>query len=365
MYKMKTYKIPLVPGPTSVPAEYREAYMTDYGSSDLEDDFYQLLAENQQLLQRVLKTENSVTIQSGEGMLVLWSAMKSALKPGDKVLCVSNGIFGDGFADMVKAAGAEAEILRAEEGKFVTMSELREKLLSYKPDMVTAVHCETPSGLLNPISEVAKAVRESGALFCVDFVASAVGADVCVDEWGIDLGLLGSQKCLSLLPDISMLTVSARAWKKIEEVNYQGYDAALPWRDAIEKKYMPCTHNWHANAALNLALKSVLAEGLEESFQRHREAAAYCRHRIRDMGLELFAKDESLASPTVTAVMVPQGWTWPELDGALRSEGMGVGGSYGDLAGKVFRIGHMGSQANMELVEKGMDVLEAVLASKK
>jgi aspartate aminotransferase-like enzyme len=245
------------------------------------------------------------------------------------------------------------------------MSELREKLLSYKPDMVTAVHCETPSGLLNPISEVAKAVRESGSLFCVDFVASAVGADVCVDEWGIDLGLLGSQKCLSLLPDISMLTVSARAWKKIEEVNYQGYDAALPWRDAIEKKYMPCTHNWHANAALNLALKSVLAEGLEESFQRHREAAAYCRHRIRDMGLELFAKDESLASPTVTAVMVPQGWTWPELDGALRSEGMGVGGSYGDLAGKVFRIGHMGSQANMELVEKGMDVLEAVLASKK
>ncbi len=79
---------------------------------------------------------------------------------------------------------------------------------------MTAVHCETPSGLLNPIEEIAPMIKESGALFCVDFVAeSAGGADVRVDEWGIDLGLLGSQKCLSLLPDLSVLTMSERAWR--------------------------------------------------------------------------------------------------------------------------------------------------------
>ena len=83
---MKTYKIPLVPGPTSVPAEYREAYMTDYGSTDLEEEFFELLAENQNLLKKMLHTGNDVIIGSGEGMLALWGAMKSVIKPGDKVL---------------------------------------------------------------------------------------------------------------------------------------------------------------------------------------------------------------------------------------------------------------------------------------
>ena len=358
---MQTYKIPLVPGPSSVPLKYREAYLTDYGSTDLEDDFFALLAENVSLLRQVLKTENSVVVGSGEAMMILWGALKSVVKPGDRVLAVSNGLCGHGFGEMAEAIGARAEYMEAPDGKFVDKEALRKKIAAFCPDVVTAVHCETPSGLLNPIAEIAPVVAESGALFIVDFVASAVGADVRVDEWGIDLGLLGSQKCLSLLPDISMLTISGRAWKRAEEVNYAGYDAILPWKEALNVKAMPYTHNWQANAALNLALKSVLEEGLENSFKRHAEAAAYCRARARQMGLKLYAAEESLASPTVTAIMVPDGWTWPELDAAFRKEGLGVGGSYGALAGKVFRIGHMGSQADMELVKRGMDVIERVL----
>ena len=359
---MQTYKIPLVPGPTSVPLKYREAYLTDFGSSDLEPDFFELLDGNQRLLQKVLKTENDVTIQSGEGMLVLWGAVKSVLKPGDRTLVLSNGLFGRGFADMARALGAKAEVMEAPEGEFIDAGLLREKLAAYRPDLVTAVHCETPSGLLNPIEDIAPMVRASGALFCVDFVASAGGADVRVDEWGIDLGLLGSQKCLSLLPDLSMLTVSDRAWEAAERVGYHGYDALLPWRGAVAKKYMPYTHNWHANAALNIALKTLLAEGLENSFRRHGEAASYCRDRVKDMGFELYAKNERIASPTVTAIKVPSGWTWERLDCALRERGVGVGGSYGPLAGKVFRIGHMGSQADKELVKEGMDILEDILS---
>ena len=185
---MKTYKIPLVPGPTSVPAEYREAYMTDYGSTDLEEEFFELLAENHNLLKKMLHTQNDVIIGSGEGMLALWGAMKSVIKPGDKVLAVSNGIFGHGFGEMAEAIGARAEYLEAPDGAFVSADALRAKLAEFRPDVVTAVHCETPSGLLNPIAEIASAVVESGALFIVDFVASAGGADVCVDDWHIDLG---------------------------------------------------------------------------------------------------------------------------------------------------------------------------------
>ena len=358
---VKTYPIPLVPGPVSVPVKFREAYLTDFGSSDLEKDFYSLLRDNQELLKKILKTENSVTIQSGEAMLVLWGALKSTVKPKDRVLTLSNGLFGHGLGEMAESLGAEVRYIEAEDGSFIDKSILGSELDSFKPNVVTAVHCETPSGLLNPIEEIAPMIKESGALFCVDFVASAGGADVRVDEWGIDLGLLGSQKCLSLLPDLSVLTMSERAWRAAEEVNYAGYDAVLPWKNAEVRMEMPCTHNWHANAAMNLSLRSLLEEGLENSFRRHREAAEYCRYRILAMGLELYAKDIKLASPTVTAVKVPSGRTWEQLDGSLREHGMGAGGSYGLLAGKVFRIGHMGSQANMELVKKGMDVLEKVL----
>ena len=358
---MKTYKIPLVPGPTSVPAEYREAYMTDYGSTDLEEEFFELLAENQNLLKKMLHTQNDVIIGSGEGMLALWGAMKSVIKPGDKVLAVSNGIFGHGFGEMAEALGARTEYLEAADGAFVGANELRAKLAEFRPDVVTAVHCETPSGLLNPIAEIAPAVAESGALFIVDFVASAGGADVRVDGWHIDLGLMGSQKCLSILPDLSMITVSERAWKRAAEVNYAGYDAILPWKTAVEERYMPYTHNWQANAALNLALKHFFAEGPENAFRRHAEAAACCRARAKEIGLKLYAADESLCSPTVTALMVPDGWTWKDFNAALRAEGLAVGGSYGPLAGRVFRVGHMGSQADLGLVNKGMDVIAKVL----
>jgi aspartate aminotransferase-like enzyme len=358
---MKRYDIPLVPGPVSVPEKYRAAYMEDYGSSDLEDEFFSLLAENQSLLKEILCTKGDAVIGLGEGMLALWGALKSVATKGDRVLVLSNGFFGSGFAGMAESVGAEAEILEAAPGKFFTKDEVAGAIKSYKPTLITAVHCETPSGLLNPIGDIADVIKESGALFCVDFVASAVGAPVLVDEWGIDLGLMGSQKCLSLLPDLSMLTVSGKAWKRAEEVGYSGYDALLPWKDALDIRYMPYTHSWQANAALNLALRDVLDEGPENIFKRHEECAAFCRESARAMGLEIYAADDSLASPTVTAIKVPKNMSWPELDKKLRARGMAAGGSYGPLAGKVFRIGHMGSQADMGLVKRGMEVLKEVL----
>ncbi|MCD8393012.1 MAG: hypothetical protein LUB57_07310 [Cloacibacillus porcorum] len=110
---MQTYKIPLVPGPSSVPLKYREAYLTDYGSTDLENDFFALLAENISLLQQILKTKNSVIIGSGEAMMSLWGALKSVVKPGDRVLAVSNCLFGHGFGEMAEAMGVQAEYLEA------------------------------------------------------------------------------------------------------------------------------------------------------------------------------------------------------------------------------------------------------------
>lgn len=360
---MERYAIPLVPGPVVIAPEVLAAYQANYGSSDLEDEFFDLYQRCEAGLKRLLATENDVAILSGEGMLALWGALKSVIRPGDKVLAVATGIFGYGFAEMARQIGAEVEVVGFGYDEVADPQRVREAALRFRPRLVTAVHCETPSGTLNPLREIGEICREVDALYYVDFVASAGGAPVDVDANQIDLGLLGSQKVLSLMPDLSMVSISARAWEAIQEVGYVGYDALAPWQQAIAARYMPYTHNWHALAGLEVALKMLFDEGVEASYARHSEVARLCREGMRKLGLRLWVKREEFAAPTVTAVEVPDGWEWLAFDRALRAEGMAVGGNYGPLAGKVFRIGHMGMQADAELVTRGLDVLSGVLAA--
>lgn len=358
---MQSYQIPLVPGPVSVPEAVRAAYTFDYASADLEEEFFALYDRCEDKLQAVLGASTQVTIQSGEGMLALWSALKSVVRPGDRVLAVGTGLFGFGIGDMARQIGAEVEVVGFPFDGIVDPQPVREAAWRFRPKLVTAVHCETPSGTLNPLAELGQICREVDALFYVDFVASGGGAPVEVDRCAIDLGLLGSQKVLSLPPDLSMVTVSERAWAAVAATAYVGYDALTPWRTGPAQKYLPYTHNWSALAALEVSLDLLLSEGMEQVYVRHQTVAAACRRQLEAMNVRLFATREAYHAPTVTAAYVPEGWTWPALDHVLRSHGMAVGGNYGALAGKVFRIGHMGSQANLALVMEGMEVLRRVL----
>lgn len=358
---MQSYPIPLVPGPVAVPAEVLAVYGVNYGSSDLEGEFFALYQQCEQDLQRLLATRNSVTIQNGEGMLALWGALKSVLRPGDRVLAVATGLFGYGIGEMATQLGAEVQTVGFGYDTIADPEQVRSAALAFRPQLITAVHCETPSGTLNPLAELGAISREVDALFYVDFVASAGGTPVLVDDWQIDLGLLGSQKVLSLMADLAMVSVSERAWQRCTTVNYVGYDALLPWRQAMEQRYMPYTHNWHALAGLQISLQRLFAEGLEHVYQRHSAVAAYCRQRLQALGITLWPATEAIAAPTVTAAHLPAGWDWPTFDRALRTHGVVVGGNYGPLAGKVFRVGHMGTQADQALVQRGMDVVEHII----
>ena len=358
---METYEIGLVPGPVSVPAELRAPYQRDYGSPDLEEEFFTLYEACEASLGRILATRNRVVIQSGEGMIALWGALRSVLRPGDRVLAVANGVFGYGIADMARQLGMTVKVVGSGYDGVPDPDKVREAARRCRPRLMTAVHCETPSGTLTELAPLGDICVEVGALFYVDFVASGGGVEIQVDDWHIDLGLLGSQKALSLPPDLAMVTVSERAWETVKKVGYAGYDALAPWRTGVADRYLPYTHNWRAMAALHLATKRLLDEGLPAVFTRHAEVAALCRGSLRRMGVELFPKSEAICSPTVTAAKIPAGWTWPDLDRALRARGMVVGGSYGPLAGKLFRIGHMGSQADGGLVGRGMGVLQQIL----
>lgn len=359
---MEFYDIPLVPGPVSVPDEVLEAFSQDYGTADLEPEFFELYDATQDHLRHILDTENKIAIMSGEGMIALWGALKSCLEPGDRVLSVATGPFGYGIAHMARGITDDVHLVSFEPDEIADPAAVEDAIIDYRPKMVTAVHCETPAGTLNPVDEIGALVRKHDVLlFYVDAVASAAGALLAIDEWNIDLCLVGTQKCLSCPPDQAIITVSEQAWEIIEQIGYEGYDALGPWQDALAEQYFPYTLSWHATAALHAACQLILDEGVDNVIQRHADVAQMCRNRVREMGLELFPRWPTASSPTVTAVRVPDDVTWDALDEALRDEGMVVGGSWGELAGQVFRIGHMGSQADWDLVEEGMDVLESVL----
>ncbi|KAH0793542.1 alanine--glyoxylate aminotransferase family protein [Histomonas meleagridis] len=355
------YQIPFIPGPTSVPLSIRNAYLTNYGSADLEEDYFQLYSNVQNKLRKLLNTSNQMAIMSGEGMVVLWGALKSTLKPNDRVLVISSGLFGDGFAEMAESLQCQVQLIKGKEGDCPSDDEILNSALNFKPDLITFVLCETPSGILNPISKISQISKQVNALFCVDFVSCGGGIPIFVDEWNIDLGLLGTQKCLSCLPDLGICSVSSKAWKRIEEVNYKGYDALFPFRDALQNKYFPYTPNWHALAALNTSLDMLFSEGLEAVFKRHNDVAKYTREEVKKIGLKLYPVREELNSPTVTAVYLPDNMKFEELDKELRKRGIVIGGTFGDLAGKIFRIGHMGSQAKMEYAEKLISALKEVI----
>jgi aspartate aminotransferase-like enzyme len=355
-----------------VPPDVLEAHAKDYGSADLEPEFLQLYETTAKQLGEIMHARASdVVILSGEGMLALWSALRSCIRPGDRVLSVATGVFGAGIASMARKCGAVVRVVEFAANSTVSDADWTQVVAAavceFAPRMITAVHCETPSGTLNPLHRLKELTAQCTSLppplIYVDAVSSIGGAELRVDEWGIDLALGGSQKCMSCPPTLAWVAVSPRAWRAIEEVQYDGYDALLPWRNGAAAA--PYTHNWHGMAALHLACEKILREGVEACWVRHTRVAEHCRHRLAELGLPSFYAPGAVPSPTVTAVPLPAGLDWPTLDAEFRSRGVIVAGSYGDLAKKVWRIGHMGSQADIAMVDRALDALTDILQQRK
>lgn len=360
---MKTYPIPMIPGPVWLPPEVLDALQVNYGSADLEPEFFELYERTAANLQKIMETADPVVVLSGEGMAALWSALKSCLAPGDRVLAVATGLFGHGIAEMAESIGAVTRTVELPDNETLSdLAGIARAIEEFHPAMLTAVHCETPSGTLNPLASLGDLKKQLDVpLLYVDAVSSIGGTLVRTDAWNIDLCLGGAQKCLSAPPDTAFLSVSQTAWERIEQVGYAGYDALGPFRDVSRTRFFPYTPNWHGTAALNAGAERILREGLQACFARHERVAEICRRRIEAMGLTLFADPAAVPSPTVTAVHLPGDCSWTEFDASLRRRGLAVGGSYGARAGKVFRLGHMGTQADEALIDKALEVIAAVL----
>lgn len=352
----------MTPGPTYVSEEVRRAMAEPITNPDLDLEFYEFYRETCDKLKQVLNTNHEVLILSGEGILGLEAACASMVEPGDRVLCIDNGIFGNGFGDFARMYGAEVTYFQCDYRRAVDVERLRAFLQSdHDFKIATVVHCETPSGITNPVDRICPLLNSYGILSVVDSVSAIGGEELKTDEWKIDVALGGSQKCLSAPPGLTFLSISPEAWQKIihRKTPITGFYCNLShWRNWYEEKWFPYTQPISDLYGLRAAVDNWLAEN--EPLQRHGKIASAVRESFRSAGLELYPLDGH--SNTVTTVMVPEGVEFKILyEKLLREHNILIAGAFGFLRDKVFRIGHMGENCFEEKVYLTFKAMDRVL----
>lgn len=352
------------PGPTNVRENVRLARAVETTNPDLDKDFYEFYKETCNKIGEVLSTKNDVFILSGEGILGLEAACASLTEPGDRVLIIDNGVFGEGFADFVKIYGGMPVLYSVDRKKEIDVEELKTFLdgdNNFK--YATVVHCDTPSGVLNDISKICPMLKKYGILTVVDSVAAMGGEPIKVGEWNIDIALGGSQKAFSAPPGLSIVTISDDADKAIRERRTPiiGFYCNLTiWKGYYEKKWFPYTMPISDIYGLRVAVDNILEEGIDSVHNRHRQIALATRNALTNHGLKLYLN--SGFSSTVTVVEPPQGIEAKVLINHMRDKyNLLISGSFDYLENKVIRIGHMGENAIMDKIIFVLNILDKAL----
>ncbi|MBU3105446.1 pyridoxal-phosphate-dependent aminotransferase family protein [Clostridium gasigenes] len=357
-------KILMTPGPTYIHEDVREALRKQITNPDLDIDFFEFYKSLCSKIGELLKTDNEIIILSGEGILGLEASIASLVEPSDKVLCIENGIYGYGFGDFVKLFGGKVNYCSSDRREGINIEVLREYLKeNHDFKVATVVHCETPSGITNPVKEVVSLLNEYGIISIVDSVSSIGGEELYVDEWGIDIAIGASQKCISAPPGLTFLSLSNRAKEKMynRKSNIPGfYNNLTIWKDWYEKKWFPYTQPISDLYALDVAIDRVLNN--KEFLKIHADIATSLRSTIKEAGLELYPK--SFYSNTVTSVVVPEGISFNEIFKSLNNEyNILIGGGFDFLENKIFRIGHMGENCNINNIIITLKALDEIFLS--
>lgn len=337
----------MIPGPTFLHPRVLRA-MAKPLMPHREEWFANLFVEQTERMKKVYQTENDLFIFSGSGTSSMDAAVSNVMRPGDKVLCITSGKFSERFCEIVEAHGGVPVIVDFEWGTPIDPEKVKEKLT---PDIkaVTMVHNESSTGVRNEVSPIGDLVRDSGAVLIVDCISSMGGDDIRVDEWGIDLCVSGSQKCLAVPPGLSFLSVSEKAWRVIN--TRPGYCYYLNVKKYKEDKYLaPYTQSITLTYALKEALDILFEEGFQKRIERHKHLAEMTRSGVKKLGLDLFPRPESICSRTVTAFKAPEGKSEKQIRDTLKNYGIVIAGGQAHLKGKIMRIGHMGNCGEKEII---------------
>jgi aspartate aminotransferase-like enzyme len=351
-----------IPGPTPVPLAVRQA-----GARSMINhrgpEFAALLQSLQDLIRPFFGSTGDVLFFPAAGTGGLEAAAVNTLSPGDKVLALSIGAFGDRFAQIAQAFGADVQRLEVAWGQ-ACAPEALERTLTQRPGTkaVLLTHNETSTGVQQDVPSLAAVVRESGALLLVDAISSLGAVPFDADRWGVDVTIAGSQKAWMVPPGMAMLAVSRRAWDAHATAQMpRFYWDFTAMRRSMARGQTPYTPPISLMFALEAALRRMHAEGKERIFERHAQLAQRTRAGLVELGLELVA-DPACASQTVTAAWLPPGIEWRALARTLREEhGVVIAGGQGKLEGEILRIGHLGSVSERD-IDGALRALRRVLS---
>lgn len=343
----------MIPGPTMVSPRVLKA-MSKSIVNHRSAIFGEILNDTNDMMSEVFQTENKSYLITGSGTAAMEAALGNVIEKGDKVLNIVGGKFGERFMQITETHQGIPVELEVEWGHAANPDDIR-YILEEEEDIkaVTMVHNETSTGVANPIEEVGKILKDYDALYVVDTVSSLGGADVQVDNFGIDMCVTGSQKCLAAPPGMAAITLNDVAWNVVDKTESKTYYLDMKsYRKSGDKKVpeTPYTPSVSLMYAMNEALNIIMEEGLEARIKRHEQAAKATINGVKAMGLELFAK-EDVSSTTVTAIDIPDGMTDKNLRGTMRNKyRIELAGGQDHLKGNVFRIGHMGNITHREII---------------
>lgn len=348
-----------LPGPTYVPEDARQAMtrpMVGHRSAGFKE-FYLTIAAR---LPKLLRTQRDAMVATGSSTLVMESAVVSCA--ASEVLNLTNGAFSERWHAITKSTGKSADKVAFPWGEAVDPDVLRAALRRKKYDAVTVVHNETSTGVLSPLAEIARAIREeSDALILVDTVSSLAGAPVETDAWGLDVVLAGTQKALAVPPGLAVFTLSERAVERAKSVPHRGfYTDLLRYLDKHREGGFITTPAIPLLYALDVQLDRMLAEGMEARWARHERLYRRTAEWAAFRGCT-YAAAEGARSLTVSCLKPPAGVDPQAIVKGLAQRGFTIGGGYGDWKPTTFRIGHMGEvrESDLETLLGEIDVILA------
>ncbi|HEV8440612.1 MAG TPA: alanine--glyoxylate aminotransferase family protein [Methylomirabilota bacterium] len=355
---MKKYYL-MAPGPTPVPSNVLLAMaqeMIHHRTPEYEALFIEVRAG----LQRLFQTSRDVIPFTSSGTGAMEAAVVNTLSPGDAVLVLRAGKFGERWEEICHAYGVRVIPVTAPFGETVPAERIAGALREHpEAKAVLMQHSESSTGVLHDVKGIAAVSRATNAILIVDAVSSLGIADLRMDAWGVDLVVAGSQKGLMLPPGLCFCALSEKAWERLGSSRLPKYyfDLAAEWK-AVSKNEAHFTPAVSIVVGLREVLRMIEAEGLPNVFKRHERLARATRSGVEALGLEIFAK--ATPSPALTAVVAPRGLDSEQIVAAYSVHNITIAGGQGEMKGRVFRLGHMGYVGDFDVLT-ALGALEQVL----
>lgn len=361
---MKDKTFLMIPGPTPVP----ESVLLEIAKHPIghrSSEFSSILEEVYANLKYVFQTENDVFMFTASGTGAMCAALENLVNEGDKVLSLVIGNFGNRWAKIAESRGAKVEKIEVKAGEVIDPEVLRKRLkedVNKEIKIVTLTHSETSTGAANDIKTLCSIIKEHGALSVVDGVTSVCAMPCKPDEWGIDVLVSGSQKGFMIPPGLAFLTADEKAWKVYEQCKYPSF--YFDWaahRKSVRANSTPFTPAVNLISGLNVALKMIKEEGIDNMNARHKRHAMALRHALKAINLKLLVEKDENASHSITAILPPDGISVPDIRKAMQKDyDIVVANGQNELKDKIFRMGTLGYVCDRDLIA-AVGALEAVL----